>query len=154
MPGATSALDVSDAVVASIRNSVLSWAGGGIYRDNSNVNVRNRIHVIGSQLSRFGVRRSKRTARLAASVHVNMANSHFNNNNAALMHGHGQAIFTSTVIANHTFSLLDCGGGAASVTSLGYGGSNGSNTVTNNTDIGPFPSGCSGIITPTQFAGK
>ncbi|MEO8675518.1 MAG: hypothetical protein ABI569_08065 [Casimicrobiaceae bacterium] len=153
VPGATAALDLGDAIVASIRNSVLSWAGGGIYASNANVNVKNRIHVINSQLSRFGAA-IETAGTPGASAHVTMANSHFNNNTAAVMHGHGQAIFTSSVVANNVFSLLDCGGGAANVTSLGYGGGNGTNTITNNTDIGPFPGGCSGIIVPTQFQGK
>ena len=154
VPGATTALDLGDAIVASVRNSVVSWAGGGIFAFNSNANVKNRIHVIGSHLSRIGDAAIETSGTAGASVHVTMANAHFNNNNAVLKHGHGQAIFTSSAVANNVFSLLDCGGGAANVTSLGYGGGNGSNTITNNTDTGPFPGGCSGIITPTQFAGK
>jgi hypothetical protein len=96
----------------------------------------------------------RRDGTAGASLHVTVALSHLNNNNAALLHRHGLAIFTSNVIANHNFSLVDCGGGAASVTSLGYGGGNGSNTITNNMDTPPFPAGCTGIITPTQFQGK
>ena len=55
VPGATSAVDVNDAVVASIRNSVLSSGNGGLSARNANVNVKNRIHVIGTQFSRFNV---------------------------------------------------------------------------------------------------
>jgi hypothetical protein len=154
VPGATTALDLGDAIVASIRNSVGSWAGGGIFANNTNVNVRNRIHVIGSHLSRIGDAAIETIGTAGASLHVTMANSHFNNSNAVLKHGHGQAVFSSSVVANNTFSLLDCGGGAANVTSLGFGAGNGSNAITNNTDTGPFPGGCSGLIAPTQFAGK
>ena len=153
-PGNTAAFVLIDAVIASIRNNVLSSAGDGIYASNSNVNVRTRIHVLDTQFSRFGVGAIETDGTAGASLHVNVASSHFNNSNSALLHRHGQVIFTSSVIANHTFSLVDCGGGAANVTSLGYGAGNGSNTIANNTDLGPFPSGCSGIITPTQFAGK
>jgi hypothetical protein len=153
-PGNTAAFVLRDAVIASIRNNVLSAAGDGIYASNSNVNVRTRIHVMDTQFSRFGDGAIVTDGTAGASLPVNVALSHFNNSNAALLHRHGQVIYTSNVIANHTFSLVDCGGGAASVTSLGYGGGNGSNALGNNTDLAPFPSGCSGIITPTQFAGK
>jgi hypothetical protein len=158
VPGETGAMVVSDAVIASVRNSVLSGEGGaggdGIYANNVNVNVFTRVHVIDSQLSRFGYAAIETDGAPGASVHVNVSNSHFNNNNAALLHRHGQVILISNVIGNNNFSLVDCGGGAPSVTSLSYGSGNGSNTIVNNTDVGPFPAGCSGLITPTQFAGK
>ena len=57
------------------------------------------------------------------------------------------------MIANNANSLVDCGGGAAGVTSLGYGGGNGSNSVYNNSDT-VLPAGCTAYITPTQFIGK
>ncbi len=57
------------------------------------------------------------------------------------------------MIANNANSLVDCGGGAAGVTSLGYGGGNGSNAVYNNSDT-VLPAGCTGCIVPTQFQGK
>ena len=82
-----------------------------------------------------------------------MSTSVLNNNGAGLIHGHGQASFTSSVVSHNTNSLVDCGAGAASVSSLGYGGGNGSNSFSNNPD-GGVPGGCIGYITPTQFQGK
>jgi hypothetical protein len=152
--GGTVAVNLNDAVVASFRNSVLSWGGDGLLAHNTNTAVRTRIHIVDSQLTRFGNGAIETLGVPSASLHVTVATSYFNNSNAALLHGHGQAIFTSNVISNHNFSLVDCGGGAASVTSLGYSGGNGSNSVSNNADVAPFPTGCTGIITPTQFQGK
>ena len=154
VPGNTVALVQIDAVIASVRNSVLSFAGDGIYVSNSNVNVKNRVHVMGTQFSRFGGGAIETDGAPGASLHVNVALSQFNSSYAALLHHHGQVIFTSNMIANHNFGLVDCGGGAASVTSLGLGAGNGSNSVANSTGVGPpWPTGCSGNITPTQFQG-
>ncbi len=149
----TSAVNLNKAVVASLRNSVLSWAGDGLRANNINTAVNLRAFVIGSQFSRFGNAAIETVGTAGASVHVNASTSVFNNNGAGLLHGHGQAIFSSNVISNNTNSLVDCGGGAANVTSLGYGGGNGSNSVYNNTDT-VLPAGCTAWITPTQFQGK
>jgi len=151
----TTAVHLSNAVVASLRNSVLAWGGDGLLASNTNTAVRARVHVTDSQLTRFGNGAIETAGAPSASLHVTVANTYFNNSNAALLHGHGQVILTTNVISNHNFSLVDCGGGAANVTSLGYGGGNGSNSVNINADVGPpWPAGCTGIITPTQFQGK
>ena len=142
-------------LVASIRNSILSWGGDGIRANNTNANGGNRVIVLGSQLTRFGNAAIETLGAASASVHVNVSNSEFNNSNAAILHGHGQVNLTTNVINHHNFSIVDCGGGAASVTSLGYGSGIGSNSVANNADVGPpWPAGCPGpIIIPTQLTG-
>jgi hypothetical protein len=149
----TTAVNLNNAVAASVRNSVLAWAGDGVRSNNTNAAVSLRTYVIGSQLSRFGNAAIETAGSAGASLHVNVSNSVLNNNSAGLLHGHGQAIFTSSVISNNSNSLVDCGGGAASVTSLSYGGGNGSNSMSSNTDAG-VPAGCTAYIVPTQFSGK
>jgi hypothetical protein len=149
----TVAVSLADAVVASVRNSLLSWAGDGVRANNTNAAVSQRIFIVGTQISRTGNAAIETVGTAGASIHVNVSTSVLNNNNAGLLHGHGQAVLTSNVISNNTNSLVDCGGGAANVTSLGYGGSNGSNSMSSNTDAG-VPAGCTAYIVPTQFQGK
>ena len=149
----TTAISLNNAAVASVRNSVLAWGGDGIRASNTNAAVGLRAYVIGSQLSRFGNAAVETVGSAGASVHVNVSGSVLNNNNAGLLFGHGQAIFTSDVISNNTNSLVDCGGGGVNVISLGYGGGNGSNSVSNNADSA-LPPGCTAYIAPTQFQGK
>ena len=149
----TTAIRLNDAVVASVRNSVIAWAGNGIGAFNTNTAVSQRDYVTGSQLARLGNAAIETGGTAGASLHVNVSGSVLNNNNAGLLHGHGLAILTSNVISNNSNSLVDCGGGAANVTSLGYGGGNGSNSMSNNADS-VLPAGCTAYITPTQFIGK
>ena len=149
----TTAVNLNDAVVATIRNSVIAWAGDGVRANNTNTAVSQRIFVMGSELARLGNGAIETVGAPGASLHVSVANSLISLSTAGLLHGHGQAIFTSNVIANNANSLVDCGGGAAGVTSLGYGGGNGSNAVYNNSDT-VLPAGCTAYITPTQFIGK
>jgi len=148
----TDAVRVADAVVGSLRNSVVSWANNGIHLTNVNTNVRLRFHVMSSQITRMGNAALETGGAPAASLHVSLENSLINNTQAALIHGHGQAILVSSVIANNTNSLVDCGAGAANVTSLGYGGGSGSNAIYANNDS-VLPAGCAGYVVPTQFLG-
>jgi hypothetical protein len=119
---------------------------------STNVAVLARHHVASSQLSRLGSGISTEGS-AGASLHVNLANSLISTSTAALAHGHGQAILVNNVISNNANSLVDCSGGGATVTSLGYGGSNGSNAIYLNSDT-VLPVGCTAWITPTQFTGK
>ena len=105
-----------------------------------------------SQITRMGNAALETGGASGASLHINLENSLINNAQAGLIHGHGQAIFVSSVVANNQNSLVDCGGGAGSVSSLGYGGGNGSNAIYANNDS-LLPSGCAGYLVPTQFAG-
>ena len=142
-----------DAVVATVRNSTIALGVDGIFASNTNTAVLARHHVISSLMTRLGNGAIHTGGAAAASLHVNIENSVINTTNAALLHGHGQAIFTSNVIANNANSFVDCSGGGAVLQSLGYGGGSGSNSVYNNADS-VLPGGCSGWMTPTQFTGK
>jgi hypothetical protein len=148
----TDAVRVADAVVGSLRNSVVAWTGNGVHLTNVNAAVKLRFHVMNSQLTRMGNAALETGGAAGASIHIHLESSLINNTNAALLHGHGQAIFVSSVIANNTNSLVDCGGGAANVSSLGYGSANGSNAIYANTDAG-VPAGCIAYVVPTQFIG-
>src|SRR4029450_13845538 len=125
----TDAVRVADAVVGSLRNSVVAWTGNGVHLTNVNAAVKLRFHVMNSQLTRMGNAALETGGAAGASIHIHPESSLINKPNAALLHGHGQAIFVSSVIANNTNSLVDCGGGAANVSSLGYGSANGSNAI-------------------------
>jgi hypothetical protein len=148
----TIAVKVNDGVVASIRNSVLAYAGDGIRAFNTVAGVGLRVEVVLAQITRMG-NAAVETGGSAGSVHVDMVSSVINNNGAALLNGRGLGFLTSNLITHNTHSLVDCGAGAASVTSLGYSGGNGSNSFMNNTD-GGVPGGCTAYITPTQIQGK
>jgi len=88
-----------------------------------------------------------------AGLLVNVANSVITQTGAALRHGHGFAFFASSVVAFNANSLVNCGGVAANVQSLGYGSGVGSNMIYANADPG-VPAGCTAYIVPTQFTGK
>jgi hypothetical protein len=111
-----------------------------------------RVYVIGTQFTRLG-NAAIETGGTAGSVQVNLSTSVVNANAAGLLHGRGLAILSNNVISNNTHSLVDCGAGASSVTSFGYSGGNGSNSMSNNPDAG-VPGGCTAYIVPTQFLGK
>jgi hypothetical protein len=142
-----------DAVAATVRNSTIALGVDGIFASNANAAVLARHHVISSLLTRLGNGAIRTGGGAGASLHVSVENSVINTTNAALLHGHGQAIFTSNVVANNANSFVDCSGGGAILQSLGYGGGSGSNSVYNNSDT-VLPGGCSGWMTPTQFTGK
>jgi hypothetical protein len=148
----TTAVRLNDGVVASVRNSVIAFAGDGIGAFNTKSAVNLRVFVVGTQITRMS-NAAIETGGTAGSVHVNVSTSVINNTNAGLLHGRGQVILTNNVISHNTHSLVDCGGGAANVTSFGYTGGNGSNSMSNNPDAG-VPGGCTAYIVPTQFIGK
>jgi len=112
----TTSVRVDDGVVASFRNSVLAWAGDGIRAFNTVSGVGQRVYVAQTQIARMG-NAAIETGGSAGSVIVNVSNSVLNNNFAGLLHGRGQVALTSNVIGNNTHGLVDCGGGAANVTS-------------------------------------
>ncbi len=150
----TVAVRLADAFLVTVRNSVLAWAGDGVKAtNNASSAVNSRVYVANSQITRMGNAAIETGGGAGAGLNVNVADSLLNFNSAGLLHGHGQAIFVTNVIANNANSLVDCGGGATGVKSLAYGGGNGSNAMYNNTD-GGVPGGCTAYITPTQFAGK
>jgi hypothetical protein len=148
----TDAVRVANAVVGSLRNSVISFANNGVHLTNVNTSVKLRFHVMSSQITRMGNAALETGGAPGASLHISLENSLINNTQTALIHGHGQAIFVSSVIANNANSLVDCGAGAANVSSLGYGGGNGSNAIYANTDS-VLPPGCAGYVVPTQITG-
>ncbi len=151
--GGTKGIRLIDAVLATVRNSIIAWGGDGVNASNANAAATIRHHIVSSQFTRLGNAALQTTGAPGASLHVNVENSVITSSGAGLLHGHGQAIFTSNVIASNANSLVDCSGGGATVTSLGYGGSNGSNAIYLNSDT-VLPAGCTAWITPTQFAGK
>jgi hypothetical protein len=142
-----------DAVVSTVRNSTIALGVEGIVASNANTAVHARHHVISSVMTRLGTGAISTGGAAGATLNVSVENSVINATNAALLHGHGQANFTSNVIANNNNSFVDCSGGGAILQSLGFGGGNGSNSVYDNLDT-VLPPGCTAYITPTQFAGK
>jgi len=149
----TNAVRLSNAIAGSLRNSVVSFAGDGVNVSNSNAAATLRFHVYGTQLTRLFNGALQTSGAPGASLHINLENSLINQTFAALLHGHGQAIFTWNVIANNANSFVDCSGGGATFSSFGYGNNIGSNSVYNNSD-NVLPPGCSAWVAPTQFTGK
>jgi hypothetical protein len=140
-----------DAVVASLRNSVLAFADLGVGAANANGAVNMRVTVIGSQITRMGFAAIATDATPGGSIHVNVLNSTISNNANALLHGRGIATFTSNVIPNNTNAFVNCGSG--NVQSFGYDVGVGSNSVYNFSNS-VLPAGCTAFITtPTIFKG-
>ena len=150
-PSGAFAVLLDDAVVASVRNSVLAFADGGVGASNANAAVGMRVTVIGSQITRMGYAAIATFGTPGATIHVNVLNSTINNNTNALLHGRGLATFTSNVIANNTNAFVDCGSG--NVQSYGYDVGVGSNSVYNfNNTV--LPGGCAAFIAaPAIFKG-
>jgi hypothetical protein len=151
--GGTGGIRLVDAVLATVRNSVIAWGGNGVHATNSNTAAAVRHHIVSTQITRMGNAAILTGGSSGASLHINVENSVITSSNAGLLHGHGQAVFTTNVIASNANSLVDCSGGGAVVQSLGYGGGNGSNAIYLNSDS-VLPAGCTAWFTPTQFAGK
>ncbi len=150
-PSGTAAVVLDDAVNASLRNSVLAFAGYGVAAGNANAAVNLRVTVIGSQIARMGTAAIVTDPAPGGTLHVNVSNSTINSNTNALLHGRGRATFTSNVIHNNDNVFVDCGSGT--VQSFGYDVGNGSNSVYNFSNT-VLPAGCIAFIAaPTIFKG-
>lgn len=142
----TAGLRLTGNFVANLRNSIIAFFGDGIFTSNSSATAVSRAYVINSQITQAGNAAIETAGSNGPNLVVNVSNSQINLNASALLHGHGGVRLTSNIITNNTNSLVDCGGSAAAVESLGYGGAVGSNLITDFNNLS-LPGGCTAYIT-------